>query len=107
LNGKSINFDESRFVRKRKTTVFQDIHQDNLMKELENLNKDKRNSINTNKIRNNIQNRNLGQKLLDFNAKEFDDDLINFYLGDPDLARKNAPGYTEPIVSSMKTNGKL
>ena len=77
------------------------------MKELESLNKDKRKSINSERIRQDIQNRNIGQKLLDFNAKEFDDDLINFYLGDPEEAKKNDPEYKEPVVSSMRTNGKI
>ena len=94
-------------MRKRKTTIYEDFRQENLMQELQNLGKEKRNSINTHRIKKQIQNKNLGQNLQAFDPKEFDDDLINFYLGDPDKAKRTAPGYTEPIVSSMKTNGKF
>ena len=76
------------------------------MKELQNLQKEKRGSIDTENIKRKIRNKNLGQNLLEFDPKDFDDDLINFYLGDPVLAKKSAPGYKEPVVSSMRTNGR-
>lgn len=94
-------------MRKRKTTHFQDFREDHLMKELKNLSRDKRSSIDENHVRAKIQERNIGQQLLAFDAKTFDLNLINFYLGDPETARRNAPDYKEPIVSSMKTNGIL
>lgn len=93
-------------MRKRKTTIYQDFRQQNLMKELKNLAKDKRASIDTENIKTKIRNKNLGQNLLEFDPKDFDDDLVNFYLGDPEKAKKSAPGYMEPVVSSIRTNGK-
>lgn len=87
--------------------MFQEFKQERLIKELEQLDPGRRSSVDTEQIRQEIKKKNFGANLLKFNEQEFDMDLVNFYLGDPEIARKNSPGYTEPIVSSMKTNGRF
>ena len=69
--------------KKRDTSIYSDLAQENLMKELRALDRNKRANINEHRLKERFSGGAVGNDLRKFNPDQFDEDLVNFYLKEP------------------------